>query len=177
MCASVFWRNFRFRQDGARAVRQSFDSWWRPSFFRPSGLVLGFHLRTHGLRPFDRLRAGCGLHFLRRFAAGRGTCGAEWVGSDIEHARPAFLIVAEGAGVLRLRGARFAYPAPLRMTPLSCLDELSALPDYVFRQCSRREIPRSRWCGRLPCGAPTGFLPLRFSPFRASQRDPAPGIR
>lgn len=37
--------------------------------FAPSGLA-DFPSATHGLRPFGRLRAGCGLHSFSRCAAG-----------------------------------------------------------------------------------------------------------
>src|SRR5580704_9900478 len=51
------------------------------SFFRPFGAGFPYSLPTHGLRPFGRLRASCGLH---SFAASRlGLSGATEVAASL----------------------------------------------------------------------------------------------
>lgn len=46
-------------------------AWLRPvvDFLSPLQGLPASHSPTHGLRPFDKIRASCGLHFHRRFAA------------------------------------------------------------------------------------------------------------
>jgi hypothetical protein len=85
-------------------------------------------------------------------------------------------VVGESVGVLRLRGARFAYPASLRMTRPGMCELVHLLLGELRQDSSRVELPHSSVVAAPYCAAEARLADCALglirsaAPFREAMR-------